>query len=59
MQALAPLGCKYNMEDGEAAGINDGKNTDFWIVLEDTIVLRTSPSRAKVRRKRKPSTRRR
>ncbi len=38
VQALAPLGYTNNMEDGEAAGFNDGKNTDFWIVREDTIV---------------------
>jgi catechol 2,3-dioxygenase-like lactoylglutathione lyase family enzyme len=30
-QALAPLGYTNNMEYGEAAGFNDGKNTDFWI----------------------------
>lgn len=29
--ALAPLGYQNNMEFGEAAGFNDGKNTDFWI----------------------------
>jgi catechol 2,3-dioxygenase-like lactoylglutathione lyase family enzyme len=28
---LAPLGYTQNMEFGEAAGFNDGKNTDFWI----------------------------
>jgi predicted lactoylglutathione lyase len=38
MLALAPLGYKNNMEEGEAAGFNDGKNTDFWIVHEDTVV---------------------
>lgn len=37
-QALAPLGYRNNMEQGEAAGFNDGKNTDFWIVLEETVV---------------------
>jgi catechol 2,3-dioxygenase-like lactoylglutathione lyase family enzyme len=30
-KALAPLGYRSNMEFGEAAGFNDGKNTDFWI----------------------------
>jgi catechol 2,3-dioxygenase-like lactoylglutathione lyase family enzyme len=30
-KALAPLGYSNNMEYGEAAGFNDGKNTDFWI----------------------------
>jgi catechol 2,3-dioxygenase-like lactoylglutathione lyase family enzyme len=29
--ALAPLGYTQNMEFGEAAGFNDGKDTDFWI----------------------------
>ena len=38
IQALAALGYTNNMEEGEAAGFNDGKNTDFWIVREDTIV---------------------
>jgi len=37
MQALTPLGYKQNMQEGEAAGFNDGKNTDFWIVREDTV----------------------
>lgn len=30
-RVLKPLGYKNNMEYGEAAGFNDGKNTDFWI----------------------------
>ena len=30
-QALAPLGYQLKMEHEEAAGFNDGKNTDFWI----------------------------
>jgi len=38
VQALAPLGYKNNMESGESAGFNDGKNTDFWIMRMDTIV---------------------
>lgn len=38
VRALAPLGYTNNMEEGEAAGFNDGKNTDFWIVRETTIV---------------------
>jgi catechol 2,3-dioxygenase-like lactoylglutathione lyase family enzyme len=29
--ALEPLGYANNMEFGESAGFNDGKNTDFWI----------------------------
>ena len=29
--ALAPLGYQNSMEYGDAAGFNDGKNTDFWV----------------------------
>ena len=36
-QVLASLGYKNNMEDGEAAGFSDGKNTDFWIVHDDVV----------------------
>lgn len=35
-KALAPLGYRNNMEFGESAGFNDGKNTDFWITREGT-----------------------
>jgi catechol 2,3-dioxygenase-like lactoylglutathione lyase family enzyme len=38
VKALAPLGYTNNMEYEDAAGFNDGKNTDFWIVREDTVV---------------------
>jgi len=38
VKALAPLGYTNNMEYGEAAGFNDGTNTDFWIAREDTVV---------------------
>lgn len=38
IKVLAPLGYTNNMEEGEAAGFNDGKNTDFWIVRKDTVV---------------------
>jgi len=38
IKALAPLGYRNNMEYGEAAGFNDGKNTDFWISREKSIV---------------------
>ena len=38
LQALTPLGYSNNMEYGEAAGFNDGKNTDFWITCVDTVV---------------------
>ena len=38
IKVLKPLGYRNNMEYGEAAGFNDGKNTDFWINRESTIV---------------------
>ena len=38
LEVLKPLGYSNNMEFGDAAGFNDGKNTDFWIGLEDTVV---------------------
>jgi len=38
LKVLAPLGYRNNMEFGEAAGFNDGKNTDFWIGQSDTVV---------------------
>jgi predicted lactoylglutathione lyase len=38
VKALGPLGYRNNMEHGKAAGFNDGKNTDFWIHEEKTIV---------------------
>lgn len=31
IDTLKPLGYTNNMEYGESAGFNDGKNTDFWI----------------------------
>jgi len=36
-KALAPLGYSSNMEHGESAGFNDGKNTDFWISRSRTV----------------------
>ena len=36
--ALKPLGYSNNMEYGESAGFNDGKNTDFWISHRQAIV---------------------
>jgi predicted lactoylglutathione lyase len=36
--ALKPLGYTINMEFGDAAGFNDGKNTDFWIGQHKTVV---------------------
>ena len=38
IEVLGPLGYTNNMEYGEAAGFNDGKNTDFWISREKTVV---------------------
>ena len=38
IKLLKPLGYKNNMEFDEAAGFNDGKNTDFWIHQEKTVV---------------------
>jgi catechol 2,3-dioxygenase-like lactoylglutathione lyase family enzyme len=35
---LAPLGYRANMEYDDAAGFNDGKNTDFWIVKKRSVV---------------------
>lgn len=35
---LKPLGYTQNMEYGEAAGFNDGKNTDFWISKNEKVV---------------------
>jgi catechol 2,3-dioxygenase-like lactoylglutathione lyase family enzyme len=37
-QALEPLGYSNNMEFGDAAGFNDGENTDFWIARNRRIV---------------------
>jgi catechol 2,3-dioxygenase-like lactoylglutathione lyase family enzyme len=38
LEALKPLGYRNNMEYGESAGFNDGKNTDFWITQSKTVV---------------------
>jgi catechol 2,3-dioxygenase-like lactoylglutathione lyase family enzyme len=38
IEVLGPLGYRNNMEYGESAGFNDGKNTDFWISKESTVV---------------------
>lgn len=35
---LVTLGYRNNMEYGESAGFNDGKNTDFWITAEKSLV---------------------
>ncbi|OHB20376.1 MAG: hypothetical protein A2854_01330 [Parcubacteria group bacterium RIFCSPHIGHO2_01_FULL_56_18] len=37
-KVLKPLGYTQNMEYGEAAGFNDGKNTDFWISKNEKTV---------------------
>jgi catechol 2,3-dioxygenase-like lactoylglutathione lyase family enzyme len=37
-RVLATLGYHQNMEYGESAGFNDGKNTDFWISAEKSVV---------------------
>jgi catechol 2,3-dioxygenase-like lactoylglutathione lyase family enzyme len=37
-KVLEPLGYTNNMEYGEAAGFNDGKNTDFWISKESRVI---------------------
>jgi catechol 2,3-dioxygenase-like lactoylglutathione lyase family enzyme len=34
---LATLGYRINMEYAEAAGFNDGKNTDFWLKGSKTV----------------------
>ena len=36
---LAPLGYSVKMEYGEAAGFNDGTNTDFWINTNEKGVI--------------------
>jgi catechol 2,3-dioxygenase-like lactoylglutathione lyase family enzyme len=37
-KVLATLGYSQNMEYWESAGFNDGKNTDFWISSEKSVV---------------------
>jgi catechol 2,3-dioxygenase-like lactoylglutathione lyase family enzyme len=38
IEVLKPLGYSNNMEFGDAAEFNDGKNTDFWIGRKDPVV---------------------
>ena len=38
VKALEPLGYTNNMKFDDAAGFNDGKNTDFWIARSETVV---------------------
>lgn len=49
-KVLATLGYKQNMEYGESAGFNDGKNTDFWISAEKSVVPTHLAFEAKDRR---------
>ncbi len=37
-KVLATLGYMQKIEFGEAAGFNDGENTDFWIGKSETVV---------------------
>jgi len=37
-KVLKPLGYKNNMEYGESAGFNDGKNTDFFVSKNEKAV---------------------
>lgn len=37
-KTLKPLGYTNNMEVDDAAGFYDGKNTDLWVVREETVV---------------------
>lgn len=39
-KVLGALGYKQNMEFGESAGFNDGKNTDFWIAAHKEGVIK-------------------
>ncbi|MBI2610123.1 VOC family protein [Candidatus Giovannonibacteria bacterium] len=41
IKALKPLGYTQNMEFGESAGFNDGKNTDFWIGTNKNGVIKS------------------
>ena len=36
-RVLAPLGYNQEMDFGDSAGFNDGKNTDFWIAEQDAV----------------------
>jgi catechol 2,3-dioxygenase-like lactoylglutathione lyase family enzyme len=37
-EVLSTLGYRRNMEFGKSAGFNDGKDTDFWISEETSLV---------------------
>lgn len=47
---LGTLGYQNNMESGRSAGFNDGKNTDFWISEQKTVVPTHLAFRARGRR---------
>lgn len=47
---LSALGYQNNMEAGRSAGFNDGKNTDFWISEETTVVPTHVAFRARSRK---------
>jgi catechol 2,3-dioxygenase-like lactoylglutathione lyase family enzyme len=49
-RVLSTLGYKNNMEFGKSAGFNDGKNTDFWISQEKTVVSTHLAFRARGRK---------
>ena len=38
IKVLRTLGYRNNMEFGQSAGFNDGKNTDFWIHKQKPVV---------------------
>lgn len=40
-KVLAAFGYKQAMEHGEAAGFNDGQNTDFWISASKESILKS------------------
>jgi len=47
---LGTLGYKIKMESGKSAGFNDGKNTDFWIGQEKSVVRTHVAFRARGRK---------
>jgi catechol 2,3-dioxygenase-like lactoylglutathione lyase family enzyme len=47
---LGTLGYKNNMESGQSAGFNDGKNTDLWITAEKAVVATHLAFRARSRK---------
>jgi len=47
---LSTLGYHNNMQFGQSAGFNDGKNTDFWISKEKKVVATHLAFRARSRK---------